>query len=139
MRYPKLSAYATLFLFVVLGNIFPSPIGARHGQQVPPWINGARNGAGSPCCGKQDCIPVLNTAILEMRGEKVLVVINGKRGEVLSNSLVPSEDASDYVCLGDVIMVNGKERSCVSEGPDGTLNLEVDQECIKCLLISPRS
>ncbi len=137
MRYLKLSAYVSLFL--LLGSIFPSPVGARHGQQVPPWIDAAKNGAGSPCCGKRDCVPVLNTAILEMRGDKILVVINGKMGEILYQSFGPSQDTSDYVCADDVIMVDGREVSCVSEGPGGTLNIEVNEKCIRCLLISPRS
>ena len=138
MRYHKLSAYVILLLFG-LGNIFPLSLAAEHSQQIPAWIDHSRNGVGYPCCGKQDCFPVINTAILEMRGEKVLVIINGIIGEILYKALVPSEDERDYVCLEDTFANGGEWVPCWSHRPDGALDIEVREECIRCLFISARN
>ncbi len=134
----NLSIYALMFFFV-LGNIFPSRLAARHGQQVPPWIDAAKNGAGHSCCGKQDCVLVINTAILEFRGDKALVMVNGRIGEVLYKALVPSEDKNDYVCFEEKFLEENEWLPCWSHKPDGTINIVVHQKCIKCLLVSPRT
>lgn len=134
----NLSAYASLFL-LVLGTTFPLPLGANHGQQIPPWIDASRNGAGNSCCGKQDCVMVTDTAILEIRGNKALVIVSGKIGEIFYKALVPSEDKNDYVCLEEKFSERNEWLPCWSHKPDGTLNIAVREECIRCLLISPRS
>lgn len=123
-------------IFLIMSSF---PCYAEHGQ-LPQWVDKSTDGNGNRCCGEIDCVAVESVEILEEGGGFVDVRINGKEGIIDEYALVyvcPKDDPDrrSFICLQTMAKFNEEYRNCLSRHPDGTYDMILAPNCVRCLLL----
>ena len=100
--------------------VIASIVLAKHGQ-FPPELNAAFSQDGYPCCGKRDCLPLIDARVLASNGELSQIAANGVLGWIRTKSIVKLSLDHGYICLNEYATIN-----CSLT--------EIRPECVRCFV-----